>query len=522
MSASIQSEFSHISNLFQAGRMQAAEAAAKDALGRYPRSFFLHNIMGAICGVSNRWKDASRHFKKALKFEPKNFEGLRNLANAERKLGNMRAAHGHLIAALKIKPGFAEGWCSLGVLYMDKPDLRKAAEAFQNTLTLKPDHAEAALNLMVLAERANRLDDLRGVLKIFGKAYPGHDVYRLFEGILLASDGEDAQARDLLAAVEFDSAGGSGNMVLELLRVNHLARINDRLDNADDAFSFFEKARALEVLQAKDVNIDPTRYQNALAARISYFSDDFDGRWVTPSNCSVSPVFLIGFPRSGVDLLGRYLQKHSGIAIVKNQPLVAGMRRVLGTLGSTEMAVLDGLETRKLEKARAVYHELTPFAENEELVIDSFALNLVHIGEILRVFPKARFVLAVRDPADTALSCFMQTFQPNDAMSGMTNPLGAAKIYDSAMQIWAAVEKRLKPAYVTCRYEDLITNPEAALAPVVSFLDLPWQGDILSETDVSGPSDGSMNNDHWQKYAHLMPEALEILGPWRKHFSYCD
>lgn len=520
MSTPIETEFLRISNLFKAGKMQAAEAAAKDALQRYPRAFFLHNILGAICGVTDRWKEASRHFKKAVKIEARNFEGLRNLANSERKLGDLRAAHSHLIAALKISPNFAEGWCSLGVLYLDKPNLLKAAEAFENALALKPDHAEAALSLMVLAERANRLDDLRRVLKKFGAAYPGHAVYKLFEGILLVSDGDDVQARDLLAAIGFDHTGSPGNLVLELLRVSHLARINDRLDSTDDAFALFEKAQALGVLQSKDVKLDAARYQKALTARVSYYADDFDNRWAEPSSCSVSPVFMIGFPGSGVDFLGRYLQGHSGIVTVQNLPAVAKMRQVLGTYSDADMSALDRLDARKLEKARGVYHEMTPFAKNEELVIDQFPLNLVHIGEILRVFPKARFILSVRDPADAALSCFMQAFQPNDAMAGMTSPLGAAQIYDNAMQIWAAVEKRLKPAYVTCRYEDLIANPEATLAPVVSFLGLPWDDNILPAADIGFAQDLPIGR--WQRYAHLMPEALEILGPWRKHFSYSD
>ena len=44
-------------------------------------------------------------------------------------------------------------------------------------------------------------------------------------------------------------------------------------------------------------------------------------------------------------------------------------------------------------------------------------LNIVHVGEIVKVFPKAKFILALRHPCDCVLSCFMQNFKLNDSMA---------------------------------------------------------------------------------------------------------
>ena len=44
-------------------------------------------------------------------------------------------------------------------------------------------------------------------------------------------------------------------------------------------------------------------------------------------------------------------------------------------------------------------------------------LNIVHVGEIVRFFPNAKFILALRHPYDCVLSCFMQNFMLNHAMA---------------------------------------------------------------------------------------------------------
>ncbi len=54
--------------------------------------------------------------------------------------------------------------------------------------------------------------------------------------------------------------------------------------------------------------------------------------------------------------------------------------------------------------------------DDGKLVVDKLPLNIVHVGLIHRVFPDAKFILALRHPCDCVLSCFMQPFKLNEAM----------------------------------------------------------------------------------------------------------
>ena len=44
-------------------------------------------------------------------------------------------------------------------------------------------------------------------------------------------------------------------------------------------------------------------------------------------------------------------------------------------------------------------------------------LNIVNLGLANGLFPKAKVLVALRDPRDACLSCFMQRFQFSDAMA---------------------------------------------------------------------------------------------------------
>ena len=74
--------------------------------------------------------------------------------------------------------------------------------------------------------------------------------------------------------------------------------------------------------------------------------------------------------------------------------------------------------------------------KNTKIIIDKLPLNIIHIGEILRFFPNAKFILALRHPYDSVLSCFMQQFTLNPAMKNFLTINSGAYLYDLVMSLW--------------------------------------------------------------------------------------
>ena len=59
---------------------------------------------------------------------------------------------------------------------------------------------------------------------------------------------------------------------------------------------------------------------------------------------------------------------------------------------------------------------------------------------------------------DCVLSCFMQDFKLNDAMSNFMKLEDAAILYKKTMELWNQYISVLKINYISIKYEDLIKN----------------------------------------------------------------
>ena len=161
-------------------------------------------------------------------------------------------------------------------------------------------------------------------------------------------------------------------------------------------------------------------------------------------------------------------------------------------------------------------------------------LNILHVGEILRFFPNAKFILALRHPYDCVLSCFMQNFMLNHAMANFLNIDDASKLYDLTMSLWKKYTKVFKIDYHIVRYEDVISNFKYTIKGVLSFLKVPWSDNVTqfyktaekrgiintpSYNQVSQPI-YSNSMYRWKNYEKEFVKSNISLENWIKEFNY--
>ena len=161
-------------------------------------------------------------------------------------------------------------------------------------------------------------------------------------------------------------------------------------------------------------------------------------------------------------------------------------------------------------------------------------LNIVHVGEILRFFPNAKFILALRHPYDCVLSCFMQNFMLNHAMANFLDLNDSSKLYDLTMSLWKKYNKVFKLDHHIIKYEDVISNFEKTIRDLLSFLDVPWSEDVKkfyktaekrgmintpSYNQVSQPI-YSNSMYRWKNYEKQFLKSKHSLDSWVKEFNY--
>jgi len=195
------------------------------------------------------------------------------------------------------------------------------------------------------------------------------------------------------------------------------------------------------------------------------------------------------------------------------------------------------MDEDKLRQAQRRYFELAAnHAElrPQSLLIDKSPLYLQRVPQILRLFPDARFILALRHPADVLLSCFMSNFRLNSSMSNFLRLDTAAEFYDLTFSMWERAGDVFAMPVQTVVYEKMIEDPEGQLRPVVESLGLDWRSNMVDHQSTA-QSRGTIKTasyaqvteplyrsaaGRWLHYRKHLEPVLPTLRPWIEKFGY--
>ena len=112
------------------------------------------------------------------------------------------------------------------------------------------------------------------------------------------------------------------------------------------------------------------------------------------------------------------------------------------------------------------------------MLVNKNLQNLLHLGFIHQLFPKARFILTRRDPRDVAVSCFFGQFRA-EAMPYLFSMEHIGAALEAAERLTARWQEVLPEQTLSARYEDLVRDHEAQTRRVVEFAGLPWDDRCL-------------------------------------------
>jgi len=253
---------------------------------------------------------------------------------------------------------------------------------------------------------------------------------------------------------------------------------------------------------------------------------------------SQSPVFVVGFPRSGTTLLEQMLDAHPQLQSMDERPFFNILARRLET--STNVQVprdLMRLDQRDCDELRKGYLLLAcgKVSRNwDTRLVDKNPLNMMWLPMIHRMFPHAKFILALRHPCDVILSCYMQNFWSAVLAAASQSLEHLARAYVAAMENWLYHCEVFTPDVFVSRYEDLVVDTPAQTRRIAAFLGLEDAGSMLkfdararekgyiktpSYTQVIEPINRS-GMGRWQHYREYFAPVLPILEPMLKHWGY--
>lgn len=161
-------------------------------------------------------------------------------------------------------------------------------------------------------------------------------------------------------------------------------------------------------------------------------------------------------------------------------------------------------------------------------------MNMNKVPLIYRLFPDARFILALRHPCDVVLSCFIATFKLNNAMANFLDLDTAAQTYDLSFRYWETCRALLPIRVRTVRYEDVVADSGVTLRPVFDDLGLDWREDVLDHQKTAAARSSIRTASYaqvtepiyaravgrWKRYRAALEPVLPTLAPWVERFRY--
>lgn len=525
--------------------LKQANQALKDkkflkSLKLYEQAFKKNEASFEVCLKLGLLKFQLKDFKSSIKY----FEKLKsinpnspiiysNLGSIYHQLNIKDLAFKNLLKGIEINPKNFSINYNLGNLYFANNDLINAEKYFLESIKLQPKHFYPYNNLFQLYDRSNNLDKLgkliHKIITIFGHT----DSVNFLIGIFEFRKKNYNKVIEILKKIYTDSNDSERG----ILKQNILGKCYDFLGFYQDAFNCFTLSNKL-IKDSIQNKFDKNNYIDLIKKRLETVSKIS----IKKTNIKIhddheDPVFLIGFPRSGTTMLDNILSTSNSIEVIEEKSLVDEIIFELDKTLNGNLSNLNEIDNIKINQLRNLYFKKRDFLvsfNNKITYVDKLPLNIIHVAELNKIFPKSKFIFALRNPYDAVLSCFMQPFLPNDAMLNFHDLKSSSELYNLVMTLWLEYQKVLDLNIYTVKYEDIINNFENTLKQLTSFLNIEWSDDFKNfyknkknKRIINTPSYNQVNSpiykisiDRWKNYVNYFSESRILLEKWSKIFSY--
>jgi tetratricopeptide (TPR) repeat protein len=529
--------------------------------------------LGTVLRPAKHYDQALAAFERALRLAPPTPGVLYNLGVLQMDRCDYRAAYAALRDGVALAPADGKIRWAFAQCCFDVARREEAQEALQDWqqlegLTLEftvrillllgmmaavdpahpvvrrvladpPQTGRAALGCVSLLERLHRLDEARAALDRLELNEPPSepDPDRLMMSAILAArtHKHDEAHRHLLLALEHHKEFAHRHKLLF-----PLARTLDALGRYEEAYAAAEEGHQsqlefLELAQGKP-SVEESQYWSLTAN--SCDPQDVAAWGSDGPPVEESPIFVVGFPRSGTTLLEQVLDAHPLLQSMDEQALALRAVIEVTDQGIRYPAELGKLSTQALDKVRARYWErarrrarLRP----GQRLVDKFPMNLIFIPVIRRLFPNAPIVLAIRHPCDVLMSCYLQHFAAPQLALACRDLSTLARVYSRSFGFWYDQWPLLRPLSYEVRYEQLTADFPAEVRRLSDLLELPWDEAMLaphaharakgfiatpSYTQVVEPVNKRAVG-RWKHYqSHFGGEVRSLLTPWIERWGY--
>ena len=485
-------------------------------------------------------QQAIEQLERASRLAPANSQILLRLGQFYGLSYDYPSAERSFEKAVRVSPTKAKALAAVAAYTKDFADYKFTELYFQKAIGCSDARPETFVRLAEFYEHLNRQAEASGLVDRALQMDAACPLALLARARLERQAGRLEEAERLLRSIP-----GTADHETKVRTHYEMGTVLDGQRRYDEAMSSFLEAKAMMRAEAAPL-IAPFLQFRAQSAKLqTTFSAEHFQRWyaTAPALQPSRPLALLcGHPRSGTTLLEQVLDSHPNIVSVEETPLfgIYGYNPLIRRFTGTPFmpAILESAPVEALQKSRESYFAVAGMhlgnPVGSRLLIDKNPALNFFIPAFVRIFPEAKILVALRDPRDVCLSCFMQPIIPLTQRSASYLSIeSTVEEYTATMGIWRTYKPFVQEHGLEVRYEDVVDNLEASARGTLEFLGMHWDERVLqfdaharkklvrspTHADVAKPiSRKAMGR--WRNYQKYLEPHLEKLEPFVKEFGY--
>lgn len=487
-----------------------------------------------------KYDEAFETFERARRLNPASPTLLIDIAGFHLRRNETAKAAEYIERALKLSPAKTRLLEDAGMRAREASAFQLARQYLELAAAQKDVSAEGLAALGWVYERLRRTDDANAAAERAIRLNPNSPAAILIKARLEHLAGKNAEAEARLRNFTTDR-----NEVQNRVRAAYdLGAMLDRQGRYDEAMAAFQHAKDLQKPNAGQHLADLKLTRDRLATLADRLTPEILQRWKDGGpklQPSVRLALLGGHPRSGTTLLEQVVDSHADIVSAEETDVFHNdayypLRSHL-PITTPILEELEQLTTESIQRGRQKYlSRIQTFLEDplgHRLLVDKNPSLTFLVPAMARIFPEIKFLIALRDPRDVCMSCFMQPVQLNQVSSAWLTIEGTVNEYIALMGGWRKTMPKLPQPVLEVRYEDMVADLEPVARKTLDFLGVAWDPKVLGfdeharQKAVRSPTYSDVTKKvfktavgRWRNYQKYFEPHLAKLDPLLKELGY--
>ena len=470
----LEDEIQNLLNLYKIKKFSAAEITANNLINRYPQNVWLYNILGLILTEQKRFDDAISCYEKGIKIDANYADFYNNLGTVYKEKKNYARSESFYKKSIELNKNLPEAKNNLGNLYRLINKNSKAIESYLDSINVKKDFFPAHYNLGITYKSIGRFDEARSHLNETIKI--NEDVYAAHRSL---SEINKYSAKDphlnLLKKIYHDKKNINKNKK-ELAFA--LGKAYEDLKDFDKAFKFYKEGNKLH---RDTIDFSLKKEKDEFSKIKKTFNKNLYKEIKKLEDMDITPIFIIGMPRSGTTLVEQILSSHPDVYGGDELNFLPNIIKEFFTSNNNKIYFdkfkkIDKIESEKI--GSKYIKNLKNLSVNSKKITDKLPINFKWIGLIKLILPNSKIIHCNRNSKDVCLSIFKNYFV-SDKLKYAYNLEELTefyKLYSNLMKHW---EKTLPRFIYNIKYENIINNPNKEIKNLLKACNLVWNDQCL-------------------------------------------